>query len=212
LKVLIAITSCARDRAAQQAIRDTWIKDIPEGVDYRFFLGQPTAADAKPDEVFLDVSDEYLKLVDKTKALLDWALNRTYEFIYKADVDTLVCPANLLSSGYESHNYMGGLYSAPDIRFASGGSGYWLSAKAARCVVDKITTDLYEDTFVAKTCYASGFSLHGHPQYKFAPGSPLTKNTVSYHLSSVYGWRQDPGASPYTADKMYKAYAQFKAL
>jgi hypothetical protein len=203
MKLLIAITSCARDRAAQQAQRDTWIKDIPAGVDYRFFLGQPAPAEAAPDEVFLSAPDSYTALTYKTKGLLEWSQEHGYDFTYKTDVDTLVVPANLLSSGFENYDYTGGL----NTWFASGGSGYCLSAKAAGYITALNVQDGPEDVLVAQTMKNNGIQLHDDPRFMYAPGSQLDTDTVSFHLSSVYGWGKH-----YVPSMMFTAYEKQKNI
>src|SRR5271157_5114842 len=142
-RVLVAITSCHMHRAWQSAQRDTWLPEL--GCDYRFFLGNPVA-DAAQDEVFLNCPDDYHSLYHKTQGLVRWALERGYDYLYKCDVDTLVCPKNLLSSGFEQWDYTGGRNG----HFASGGSGYWLSRKAMELVANSINRDgATEDVFIA---------------------------------------------------------------
>ena len=53
MKVLIAIASCRRDthNGFNQAVRDTWLKDIakfPE-IDYKFFVGDGTISNDYDD-------------------------------------------------------------------------------------------------------------------------------------------------------------------
>jgi hypothetical protein len=206
-RVLIAITSCGRDRKYQDAQRNTWIKDIPAGVDYKFFLGHTDATGAKDDEVFLNVPDTYAGLPFKTQALLEWALEHGYDFIYKTDVDTLVCPVNLLGCGFEHYAWVGANYGARDKVFASGGSGYWLSADAARKVVAFKASNGAEDVMVANVMRANGIDLHHDDRYLFAPGSVLDGNTISYHLSSVFNYGRG-----YKPEYMYSSYAKFKAF
>src|SRR5208282_4893580 len=149
MRVLVAILSCHRDRAIQQAQRDTWLKDL-KGVDYRFFLGKPTDQPAG-DEVFLDVDDGYLGLSHKTRAMCQWAQGLDYDFIHKTDTDTLINPWTFLHSGFEQYDYMGGenadkvpALGNRTVQFASGGAGYWLSKKAMAIVASteiKITAE-----------------------------------------------------------------------
>ena len=42
-----------------QAVRATWWPDIPPNVDGRFFFGRGADREPLPDEVFLDVPDNY---------------------------------------------------------------------------------------------------------------------------------------------------------
>ncbi len=47
MRILIAIASCRRDarNGFNQAVRDTWLKDITPDVDYKFFVGDDTPTD-----------------------------------------------------------------------------------------------------------------------------------------------------------------------
>ena len=209
---LIAIESCHRDRnsGAQQSQRDTWIKDIgPINLDYRFFLGRPVESGAT-DEVFLAVDDTYEFLSLKTQAICQWALDEGYDFLYKTDTDTLVVPKNLIMSGFERQDYIGGknsdftppgyrtragTYPGRRIDFASGGSGYWLSRKAMKAVVDSQDTEFAkqaEDVFVAIALLAAGIKSVWNPDMKWLPGAELDDKTISYHLSSVLQKRFEP--------------------
>ncbi len=145
-KILIAIISCKRDidNGFNDAIRDTWIRHIPEGVDYKFIIGQNDGLVLKDDEVMLPCPDDYNNLPYKTKALLEWALVNDYDFVYKCDTDTYLMPDRLINSGFHNFDYVGHfngpigqtntiygcLYS-----WTSGGSGYCLSKKAMQIVV-----------------------------------------------------------------------------
>ncbi len=209
-RLLIAITSCEKHRPWQFAQRQTWMREIPQRVSYRFFLGGPAPGDAEDDEVFLDVPDDYLGLPLKTKALSRWALEQGFNYIYKADVDTLLLPTNLLASGFEQHDYMGGLNTErPPVVFASGGAGYCLSEKAMWLVVENNPWPEGgpEDVWVACVLKDHGILPHDDPRFKFYPGSVLDKETVSYHLTSVRGWLQ-----PYSPDQMFEKYSEAKSL
>lgn len=197
MKVLIAILSCHALRHLEQAQRDTWIKDIPAGVDYKFFLGYPLL-DNTDDEVFTAVGDDLDSLTLKMKSIFRWSLYHDYDFVFKCDLDTLVRPALLLSSGFEAHDYSGGLNGF----FASGGAGYWLSKNArAAAIADDRDQKQAEDVHTAQAVIDRGMVLHADSRYKFHPGAQLTPDTISYHLSSVRGWN-----AKYEPSMMYAAY------
>ena len=210
---LIAIMSCHKHRAWQDAQRQTWIKDIPAGPDYRFFLGNPRPESVCADEAFLDVPDDYDSLTHKIKGMIEWALGHGYGNMYKCDIDTLVSPVNLMGSGFERHDYVGRYYyNYPAPQFASGGSGYCLSERAMRLVVAEPTEGypfemLAEAVFVAWALIGSDILLQDDARYKYAPGSVLDKETISVHLSSTPGWH-----TPYAPEHMFVKYAEFKAL
>lgn len=124
--------TCARDRWRTSAHRDLI---SGHGADVRFFLGHGNE-NPDADEIIVDEPDDYDSLPKKVRAAFQWALDRGYDYIFKADCDTYINVPALLASGYEAHEYVGlmgdegaggGLAHCP-----SGGVGYWLSARAAK--------------------------------------------------------------------------------
>ena len=195
-RVLIAVLSCAALRHFEQAVRDTWVKEIPQGVDYRFFLGNPSQC---VDEVTLPVGDSLQDLTHKVVAVCAWALAQGYPHLLKVDLDTLVRPLGLLQSDFKAWDWVGGQNSF----FASGGAGYTLSQRAMRAVIEhEIESGPAEDVNTAHALLAQGIALHHDPRFLFAPGAVLSSDTITYHLSSVKGWSAK--ASP---EEMYQAYA-----
>jgi hypothetical protein len=190
MKVLIAILSCYSLRHCEQAVRDTWIKEIPTGVDYKFFLGQRTGVhDASvrlsEDEIYLDVNDDFNGVTKKTVEIYRWALGQQYDFVFKCDLDTLVRPKLLLESGFETFDWVGGQNSF----FASGGAGYGLSKKAMEYVVEVEGAPGYEeDVHIARILLSHGIPLHNDPRYLFVPGAKMDDSTITYHLSSIREW------------------------
>ena len=203
-KALVAITSCHKHRAWQSAQRETWLPELR--CDYRFFLGNPPGVDAEQDEVFLNCPDDYSSLFYKTQGLVRWAVVRGYDYLYKCDVDTLVNPSNLLSSGFEKYDYSGGRNG----HFASGGSGYWLSRKAMEIVANSENKEgATEDVFIADLVWRKyGLVLHEDKRYMYYPGCRIGTDTISFHISSCNGW---PGDVPsYGPEQMYTRYQEMK--
>jgi glycosyltransferase involved in cell wall biosynthesis len=224
-RILVAIESCYRDRdnGAQQAQRDTWIKDLTGyGIDYRFFLGRPTIA-GDSDEVFLDVDDDYKSLSFKTQQICRWAIDHGYESLYKTDTDTLVNPRNLITSRFEQHDYMGsenedytpvayrlrkGGHPGSRIQFASGGAGYWLSRKSMSAVSnsgDAICAMQAEDVFVAVALRFAGINPVWCGDMKWRPDSEWDDMTISFHLSSALRKKFEPKL-------MYEYYERAKCV
>jgi len=117
------------------ACRETWVRDLAAypNVDVRFFYGRGATRQPLPDEVFLDCADDYNSLPYKTKAICAWAFEHGYDFIFLTDDDTYVWVDRLMKSGFESHDYLGAVSYLSRCPYATG-LGYWMSAKAARCV------------------------------------------------------------------------------
>ena len=200
-RVLIAVLSCHALRGHEQAIRDTWAKDVPPEVDLRFFLGLPDVSIGS-DEVCLKVGDALDDLTQKTVALCAWSLAQGYDYVFKVDLDTLVRPHLLLQSGFENWDYSGGQFGARG--FASGGAGYWMSKRAMSIVVAEVKEqEPWEDLYVSRALAKHGIEVHNNPQHKFMPDAVLDSQTITMHLSSIKGW----GAKSNPED-MYRMYKE----
>lgn len=191
MKVLVAILSCHSLRHLEQTLRETWLKDLPTDVDYKFFLGSRGGVHDSsfkpyaPDEVALSVDDSMQGLTKKLRLVATWAVCHGYDFMFKCDLDTLVRPRLLMSSGFERYDYTGGQNGF----FASGGAGYCLSRKAMMLVAeDQRDQKQEEDVHTAQAVLDKGLVLHADPRFKFCPGALLTPDTITYHLSSIKGW------------------------
>ena len=103
MRILLAVFSCHQynyspddwfkrpvvDRVS--ALRDTWLKDVT--IDYKIFKGrhgQGGNTPPKPDEIFLDVPDDYRHSNEKIKAVIAYALANGYEYLLKVDDDVWV--------------------------------------------------------------------------------------------------------------------------
>lgn len=164
MKPLIAIASCKRDceNGFNQAIRDTWGKEASMLASTLFFTGKDAGPQDK-DVIELNCPDDYLGLPWKTYRILEWALANGYSHIFKCDTDTYVRPRRMLKSNYHRHDYVGNFVGRKDngrflarrgntvgptivgvprvvyeclYSWASGGAGYWLSAKAAKYIME----------------------------------------------------------------------------
>lgn len=165
MRVLIAIKSCQRDKfdGCHQAIRETWGKDLPAGVDLRFFVGGSQPPQLEKDEVHLPVDDGYWELTPKTRGIAAYTVQEGYDFVYLCDTDTYLIPSKLLQSGFEKFDFSGGVSAGPSGEkifgkpyprwvtdrggvadpfyiYLSGGVGFFLSKKAAKEIA---TTSYY---------------------------------------------------------------------
>ena len=201
MKTLISVISCYSMRHWHQAIKGTWYKDIPTGIDCRFFLSDQKGF-AEKDEIFLHVGDTLQDLSHKVVATFGWALEYDYDFCLKIDLDTLVNPVLFSTSGYAGYDWVGGQNSF----FASGGAGYCLSKKAMKAVVAHLTEPgPAEDVNTAHALLDKGIKLHPDARYKFIPGDLPEPNMITYHLSSAKGW-----AEKATTEDLIRVYNEIK--
>jgi hypothetical protein len=136
MKVLIAVVTCHKYRSRMLAQLETWASEpMPDGIDLRFFLGHGESLGTSGD-VLLDVDDNYAALPRKVQAMLEWALEQGYDYVFKTDDDVYLRPERLLSS-LPTQNYRGRVRAGlkqGDPWYCSG-MGYWLSRKAMDYVV-----------------------------------------------------------------------------
>lgn len=172
-----------------QAQRQTWLRDLPYEVDYRYFLGQPSRHDA--DVVYLPSADgpnwngPYRTRVGnrKTEAIVRYALDNGYNYVFKCDDDTYVRVELLLKSGFEKHDYSGitaSHYAFNGIghyRWSQGGAGYWLSRRAMEIIAEH--------------------GLHLVPAEDFAVGQLLAK----YGIHPSHDERYRPAVTQAEIDK-----------
>jgi len=151
MKVLIAVIGCERRKLNMDVQRQTWVEAAKDRFDARFFLAIQDR-EPLPDEVFLDVNDDYQSLPSKVKGMCSWADNQGYDHVMKTDDDTVIWPERLV---VPSGDYVG--------RKSSGGQNwcrgmsYWLSQKSVQSIARAPLTDqTCEDRWVGKVLLSQG--------------------------------------------------------
>lgn len=170
MKRLIAIPSCyaysyaksdeglahhsGQDEHRSNIIRQTWYKlweQHRDEIDLLFFYG--TAPDGikpkgGPDEVNLEVKDDYPSLPLKVQAMFRWAFRQGYDYVFKTDDDTFVHPDRLLAAFNPNLDYEGFVISGGPVDYCAG-CGYWLSRSAlGRIAYAEWNGDTAEDRWV----------------------------------------------------------------
>lgn len=208
MKLLIAILGAHTQPEQMQAQRETWLQDVT--CDYKYFLGESytgTIALDRPDIFHIENLPDGPNwegtartphMLRKVEAIVKYAWALNYNFVFKCDDDTYVRPRQLVESGFEQWDYVGG----PEVhrmrtkektgwpgwftfQFAQGGPGYWLSRKAMEVILDN-GLHLYpgEDIAVGQLLAQNGIRLHPDPRYitiepkKAIPDSFLTLHKV----------------------------------
>lgn len=170
MKVAIAIQSCNAYKERRDAIRDTWLKDVPCGIDTAFFVGRGDADDATALPCGDTYDDCWVKQFEMIKYMKD------YDFVFFCDDDTYAVVDRLMLSGFEKHDYMGcpcDVYEG-EIVMAHGGAGFWMSSYAMAMAVEvgldhpKFTKTIFSDRTVGYLMDIAGIKLHG--DYRFNLG------------------------------------------
>ena len=207
MKILIAVASCQswEDDGSNQAIRDTWKKDVPAGVDCFFFQGAGSAP--KDDLVIVNAPDDYLGIIRKTQAIHSWAFQEGYDFVFQCWSDTYVNVKALLESGFEKHDYFG--HSSPYVHdwfrkevpqgYLGGGEGWWTSRRVCEIITnaEATTSALYnngaaDDLWWGFVIAKAGIKMVDHPGY----GSGIT----------LHGSVHTGGQGKYDKEWMYRTY------
>ena len=188
MKILIAITSYeqARHNGMNDAVRDTWLKDLDRSkADAIFFSGLGTTEPVRDDEVHVNAGDGYAAITNKVIESTRWALNREYDMIFRTYPDVYIRPERLLAA-VPNKAYVGHPMAGPNgVAYASGGAGYWLRAKEAAYLLDTMVPyDWAEDRWVGNVMRANKVILWGDPRYSPIARPPLARNEqITSHLS-----------------------------
>lgn len=107
-RTLIAIIHARHRKEWRDAIRKTWLPQVPrDKADAFFFVGRGEPLGDPQGIVQLDCSDKYEHLPEKIKTLCKWALEKNYSHLLKCDDDVIMRPNDFLSSGFERYAYSG---------------------------------------------------------------------------------------------------------
>lgn len=148
------------------ALRDTWLKDVT--VDYKIFKGRipkDTTRTSLQDEVFLDAPDDYQHSSQKLKALVQYALEKGYDAIAKAD-DDIYLHWDRFMANLPTSDYVGGGPSS----FAAG-CFYCLTRRAMERVVANPCFRWQEDYWVGSCLENARIPLVKDSRYYIAPST-----------------------------------------
>ena len=165
MRALLAMITCHTRQAYADSQRGTWLCKLPEGLDYRFFLG-PSGRIPEKDEVFLDCDDSYMGLPSKVQAVCRWALEKGYDYIVKVDDDVILRPYELVAGDFQYHDFSGRLNGDRDSVQIPWGFCYTLSRRAMIIMADaNLPKDNNDEAWCAHTLSTHGIVLHNQPRY-----------------------------------------------
>lgn len=197
MKILIAIVNCRSRRDWANAIRNTWLPQVPESrADVRFFVGRGDPQVFPADTIELDCDDSYQGLPDKIRSIVRWAYENGYDYVMKLDDDVVIRPEALLNSGFDNHDYSGRFNRSPNIDspfVVPMGFAYWISRRCMEFIKDyELPVNSNDDEYwVAKIMHENGVHLSGDERYQlhvgtlverpYHPFRPLNHLRPGYH-------------------------------
>ncbi len=156
-----------------QAIRNTWYRTWEENykdqIDLKFFFGrwpQEATRCPLPNEVFLDVPDDYNNVSYKVQGMCKWALANNYDQILKIDDDVYLYIDRLLDN-LDNSDYRGYEIELSNCQAATG-AAYWLTNKAMQIVADAEVDpkERREEIFIGRALSRNGISLIHEPRFQ----------------------------------------------
>lgn len=199
MSILIAVVGCEARKAQMDAQRRTWVPDaIRAGFDVRFFLARQER-EALPDEVFLDVCDNYQSLPAKVREVSRWAVSEgRYLQMLKTDDDVVIFPTRII----KPQVHYAGWKQEPESKNWCSGIAYWLSLYAMRQVAcAELTEQTAEDRWTGEVMKNAGLKVNGVQGIGMVrpKAQPLPVNIVA-KLGHFYA------AGEFTAAEMPQVY------
>jgi predicted O-methyltransferase YrrM len=179
LRILIGICSAHRYPDRRQAVRETWLGQLPPDVAALFFIGAGGPCN-EPGVVALPVSDDYQQLSAKVHCFYRYALEHyEFDYLFKCDDDTYVHAERLSKLPRPDVDLLGSNELERE-GFASGGAGYLLSRNMVEHLVrEPVAARPDEDVLFSRRALASALrvastsSLQGFGDHWPEPGNEI---------------------------------------
>lgn len=176
---LIAVVNArSRQNTWANAVRNTWLTQMPSTVDAKFFVGRGSEQ-VPNDTVALDCDDSYAGLPNKVQEITRYAEKNGYDYVMKLDDDVVIKPKALLASGYDQHPYSGRANRRPTDKepyWVPMGFAYWLN-KQCMSIVSAASLPMNNDDerWVAENLNRHGIALHDDRHYHLYTGGLLDR-------------------------------------
>lgn len=146
--------SHVNNKAQRDAIRNTWLKRVPDFVDFQFYTGGVTDEE---DVICLNCGDTYEDCAQKQYKIIQDC--KSHDYLFQCDDDTFVVVERLLVSGYREFDYYGYYMKGDHGVFAHGGAGFFLSKHAMSFCKQPKEGDTYSDRYVGHAMRKAGIVL-----------------------------------------------------
>jgi len=146
-------------------LRDSWLKDVD--CDYKIFKGRGACQPA-PDEIFLNVPDDYYHSYLKIRGIINYTLSHGYDRLLKIDDDVYAYWDRLMEEGLVG-DYSGGGGPRFHGSVYCAGFTYWLSRHAMEILQGSPAGEWAEDRWVGETLFKRGIYCNFDDRYYVAP-------------------------------------------
>jgi hypothetical protein len=165
MKILLALITCHTRPQYSDAQRETWIPQVPSGLDHKFFLG-PSERTPRVDEVFLNCDDSYAGLPSKVQAVCRWAFYQGYDHLLKIDDDVILRSSAFLGSGFQNYDFSGHTNQDGGALKVPWGFCYTLSRKAMEILINApLPGNNNDEAWCARILAQHGIALHHESRY-----------------------------------------------
>lgn len=183
------------------AQRDTWLKNLPDGFDYKFFYGSTlrtqklnqrapdsyTLRQPLSDELFLPCGDNYTSNPLKVRQMCAYAMANGYAFLVVVDDDTYLDAGQLIATDFPGFHYSG----APTETFHPG-SCVILSRIGMQAILDSPSFGYADDQSIGYVLGKAGIKPHSIPEilhgfgdaYRVTLSQARTEKHASWHSCS----------------------------
>lgn len=139
MRIVVLICSCHQHRERRDAVRETWLKQLPPDMPHFFYVGRGDTP-LEPDVIHLDVGDTYEDLPPKSHAVYNYLLKmHQFDWSIKVDDDSFLAPERLpglIEMGSKVSEYIGSDAEYKNM-YATGGAGIVLSRRLAEVVASQ---------------------------------------------------------------------------
>ena len=151
--ILIAVISCDKNEHQAQAIRATWLQELPANCRVVFVYARPgEPEELVGDRLYVDCQEAYEKLPQKMHRLFAYcARNLTFDYLLKVDDDSYVDIGRFLVFDKSRGDYIGAFQGMGDVQ----ATRTWHYGKCT----DKSYEVPYEGPFVCEWARGGGYLL-----------------------------------------------------
>lgn len=108
IKIFVAISSNMVDKENREAIRASWLQDIPDGIECRFFTEDGSSIDKIDDTVILNIPDDNKKDAARFLLMATYALkHHDFDWFFHCDDSTYLDLSRLANITNDKYDLIG---------------------------------------------------------------------------------------------------------